>query len=122
MELRLEAGPASSGCTEVAAAAFSLFCTDKGDETYNASKGLGGLAGRIGTLKSEVLERGRHALLSRPKGLISCLRLSAVVLLLSPIGNTILVIILSRIDLKNSNSLRLPIIDPVLAITSRTKD
>jgi hypothetical protein len=77
-----------------------LVRNDKEEKTYDAGKGLAGPEGTAGTLKSELLERGRHALLSRPKGLKTCRRLFAVVLLKSPVNDTIAVVMFSKINLK----------------------
>jgi hypothetical protein len=57
-----------------------MSCNDKGDKTYTTSKALASLEGTVDPLNSEVLERGRTALLSRLKGLNTCLWLFTVVL------------------------------------------
>ena len=87
-------------CTEGTLATFSMSCNDKGDETCETGIGLASLEDTVDAPKSELLERGRPALLSRPKGLNTCLWLFDVGFPTFPVNDTILAIMFSRIDLK----------------------
>jgi hypothetical protein len=99
-ELRLKVELILIECTEGTCEIFSMPCNNKGDEIRETDKGFSSLEGTVDALKSELLERRRPALLSRPKGLKTCFRLFAVVRLIFRVNDIISAIMFSRIDLK----------------------